>query len=627
MAPGRGFTPVACAVVLLFMRTSRLTIASASSEVGHSVDDSCSSCTPVVSQSLLSRSVYTSSSVQVQEELGSRPSSFLQESMRRVLGGLYTNPELTALIAESEVYLDEAGVRVTPEVGQALEKIIGKIRTDMEVAIKTHHNLTQQRVDQVVKSLDTRTATAVTAHGNAAEADRAYVECARQANKCFLDKEACDQTSRATSDTKESHCRPTNASQFYRSNESSKMAELPVLVCDYSKSPSECNIDHWKNSLLAWADASIKPEIDAGRVAWDNRVNHTACLNATVVHDDQQTYCQRHGISCRNNAIRCQELLRTRDVAMCIFGNSLQEKCEAKADYETLRLHIREAGNAHSDVDRRKEWRSGQLIKCMLIEHSNGSEFDSDTMQSCENKSNYDEDVGTLDLHSALVRSLNEGANFDCVQTAINFSGVDVVVAGNLSSTSYAFHSPYQPNVNLETGNQPFPMCVGRTANRTAAGLPGANHSEPSFFSVCHNHWQITVESVQGSGKDVKVTEVAFLDEGGSRLHGVPDVSSSDGNQLDNSEAAAMNDGNQQDVVASCGDLPCNFTYSYARCVRPTAVRWGFNSSDTRSPSVTSIHFSDDAVNWTSSPALNVPRDEILAVDSFAQVDMLLPLR
>jgi hypothetical protein len=161
--------------------------------------------------------------------------------------------------------------------------------------------------------------------------------------------------------------------------------------------------------------------------------------------------------------LSCRELRIRRDVSMCNFGDRLQEKCASLASYDDLAANIRGSGSVHSDPDRRYEWRSAELIKCMLHDHRMGANFDNTTMQRCDPLSNYSRDVGVLDLQEDSVRILTSEENFDCIQTKVNFSGVEVVQTPGTPHPTYVFNAPYLPHVNLDLGTVPFGICATST--------------------------------------------------------------------------------------------------------------------------------------------------------------------
>jgi hypothetical protein len=375
-----------------------------------------------------------------------------------------------------------AGVDITPGVNETLKTLVETIQDSILAAIKQHHESTQQTVNTRVSELNQKTRLAVDAHSSAAFADITYVECMRNLESCQETHANCTEELDKANATAIESCQASDAKRFYRSNESVHEADVPVLECDYALPASECKFDEFKSALAAWADTKIHTELETNRSNYD--ASQAICDTDKGDLKDKEANCTTTRNNCVQRRLNCTEKEIRRDVSMCTFGDRLQEKCASKTSYDNLTADIRGKGSAYSDPDRRHEWMSAELIKCMLHDHRMGADFDNASMQRCRPLSNYSKDVGVLDLQTQRARDLTSGDNFDCIQTAINFSGTNVVTTPGNPYPTFAFNTPYAPTINLVPGTVPFGMC----STSTDAKLCGSNLAN---LTSCPAGWQI----------------------------------------------------------------------------------------------------------------------------------------
>jgi len=354
-------------------------------------------------------------------------------------------------------------------VNETIGQLIEMIETSILEEVKKHHQATQINSTNSVETLRQRTTLAVEKHEGASADDRNYVACARSLEQCHSDHKCCVDVEITKDGVRNESCTTSRGKQHYTSSDSPAIIDLPVLVCDFAQPRSECKYDDWKASLARWADERIAPEVNLTREEYLNAKR--ICDSDTQDHSTHKERCEGKKSECNDRELNCDELERKRDVSMCIFGDRLRSKCEAKSENELLASNINGTGSVHSDSDRRYEWISGLLIKCMLMEHRQGADFDEATMTKCQGTASYDDEVGILDLEHEAVGQLTSAEKFDCVQNAINFSGVEVVKTPGSPYPAFNFNSPFTSTVSLDPVTAPFDVCASSGGEATCANF------------------------------------------------------------------------------------------------------------------------------------------------------------
>jgi hypothetical protein len=429
---------------------------------------------PAAATSLLSKSSTALHSVVVEEET-------TQSGMPPTLHSLNLKGKLASLLEHSSVMLGNAGVDITPGVNETIGKLIETIQNSILENIKHHHQETQQRVRSKISELTQKTNFAVGAHREAAFTDIDYVKCMRDLSSCHGSHATCINKLGVLTSAANASCTASHGKRFYKSSESVHAQSIPVLECDYALPRSECKFDDFKTALANWADTLIKPELETNRSKYD--AAKQICDQDENNKNNQSQNCTETRENCDATELNCKELETRRDVSMCTFGDRLQEKCASKASYDELAANIRGNGSVHSDPDRRYEWRSAELIKCMLHDHRMGADFDKATMEKCKPLSNYSRDVGVLDFRLDDYREQTSDDNFDCIQTAVNFSGVNVVETPGSPDPTFNFITPYAPIVNFSLGATAFGICSTSADSKTC----GSNF----INQTCPAGWQL----------------------------------------------------------------------------------------------------------------------------------------
>jgi|EP00927_Polykrikos_kofoidii_P070224 hypothetical protein len=377
-----------------------------------------------------------------------------------------SSPVVSNLLEESALLTGTEGDAMTPGVNATLEQLHQTIIDKILLAIKTHHDSTQTAVDTKVATLAASTASAVEHRDNATHVDTAYVQCIRNLDSCHKNHFACKKKEALHDKGTEEPCEAMKGEQFYTTKTSVELARFPHITCDFAKSATECKFEEWSSDLQNWANQRIHPELVAKRERYDSYKKE--CDRQRRRYQDQVESCKALRAQCLEQQIECDHLKIKRDVSICTFGDRLQEKCQVKTELDDLVSEIAGSGSAYSDGDRREEWSSAKLIMCMIQKHRLGAEFDEATMEQCHVAgTNYDDNVGRLDLATRKVKALNQGHNFACNETMISFSGVKVTKTSPSWSSYpvYTFDSPHAEDVMLTFGTEPFDVCsAGQSA-------------------------------------------------------------------------------------------------------------------------------------------------------------------
>jgi hypothetical protein len=376
--------------------------------------------------------------------------------MKSTLQALKLTGKLASLLEDNSIMLGNAGVDITPGVKETLGELIETIDNSILGNIKSHHEATQQRVRSKVSELRQTTNFAVGAHTEAKYADIDYVECMKNLEKCHASHATCTEELVEVKAEATRTCTISRGKRFYKSYESVHAQSIPVLECDYSLPASECKFEDFAIALENWKN-TIKSELDTNRSNYD--AAQKICDEDEGKVDNKIQECNETHNKCAADTLQCADLKTRRDVSICTFSDRLQEKCASKASYDDLAANVLGKENVDSEPDRRYEWASAELLKCMLQDHRNGADFDKETMKKCEPLSDYSRDVGQIDLKTDDVRGLTTEEKFDCIQTDITFSGVNVVVEPGSPYPTIRFETPYAHTMSLSLGTAALGIC------------------------------------------------------------------------------------------------------------------------------------------------------------------------
>jgi len=413
-------------------------------------------------------------------------SVFVQIKNVQVLTARNGVPNITA--AETEVFVRPAMQKLaemnatmttlkalsvaTPEVNIIVNGMINTIKTDIKPHIVTSHTDTQALVDTTISTLSSRTIGAVEKKKAAVAADKALSYCYAEQRRLLVLHETCTDDEATLKGEKETLC----SSPLLETKTYSVPSDLKKdLTCDFSTGTCTAVRDARKNEHATWLNGL---SIVADKISYDNA--HAACVAATELWTNKIARCQTMWSSFQNKHAQCLYALKAQQLAICMFGDNLQSKCETKSSYDTLILDILSADNSHSTSDRASEWRAVSKLECMLGEFVGGANFDNAMIATCTKNDvdaglDFEKHVGIIDKKTAEYTSLITEANFNCAETAIMFTGDKwSVPTGDPDPTThmssvYTKETGWEYAFDSDSTNPPFAFCASKSAH-TACG-------------------------------------------------------------------------------------------------------------------------------------------------------------
>jgi hypothetical protein len=361
------------------------------------------------------------------------------------------NPEVVNLVAKSADALSSA---VTPEVKATIDKLIKIIEDSIELKLKHDHNSSQQEVTDKVKAIKDAADSVVDFHTKAKDADGAWMECVAGEKKLAEDAEAAGASSDATKEDKDKKCGESDAANTWSATVPENLA---TLTCDLSQGNCATEYAEYKRKLQEWADG-LQTTIDVKKTEYEN--SKASCDEATRT-DVAATGSNTQAVTAwENERVHCEGLHTDREVAICVFGEKLQDKCAAKADYDKLVAAIDANAGVESEAERENEWASMMLLKCMLKKHKNDAEFDEANMASCQADNSYVAEVGTLDKKAEEVAALM--TTFTCQEATVTFFNGKTCTkpTGSLpTSAGYSCETAFTPSFTSDAASPSFAFC------------------------------------------------------------------------------------------------------------------------------------------------------------------------
>lgn len=379
------------------------------------------------------------------------------------------NPEVVKLVARGADALSSA---VTPEVKVTIDKLIKIIEDSIELKLKQDHNSSQQEVTDKIKAIKDSADSVVAFHTAAKNADGAWMDCVAGEKKLAEEAEAASDSSDATKEDKDEKCGVSLAAKSWSATVPENLA---TLTCDFSQGNCATEYAEYKRKLQEWADG-LQTTIDVKKAAYDN--SKVVCDEATST-DVAATGDDTKALTAwENERVHCEGLYTDREVGICVFGEKLQDKCAAKADYDKLVEAIDAKTGVESEAERENEWASMMLLKCMLKKHKNDAEFDEANMASCQANNSYVAEVGTLDKKAEVVAALM--TTFTCQEATITFFNGKTCTkpTGSVpTSASYSCETAFTPSFTTALASPSFSFCEVRQIQPP----PADDGSEPEL--------------------------------------------------------------------------------------------------------------------------------------------------
>lgn len=334
-----------------------------------------------------------------------------------------------------------------------LESVVSQIEQDVETKIKSGFLDTQNYITSSITALTNATDTAVDRKAAADLADNTWFDCVSMEK---AKREAIEAAEVALEVAENSTVAPCQL-QVDRS----PFAYDPTVgadwgfACDNEAGTCDENLQNY-NSTIQGMLSTLKSDISTAAAAWSEAKQACDAANADVVaKQDALATANTEWTSQRNTCLVDHE---NRQVAMCLFGTLLQTKCEKAAAYEALIAEVeRVQGSDKSEPDRKEEWQTVSITKCILTTIAAGNDLD---LAACEARVNYDVDVGVLDKQAAAFADQTTADRFTCAETAITFRGETWVVPSDAAPPSSSYYTEaFTPAVDLTLGASPFSFC------------------------------------------------------------------------------------------------------------------------------------------------------------------------
>jgi len=400
---------------------------------------------------------FASHSLAARQNLKVEAASSVANVMDKITGLLQAHGGNTEVLASLKLFAVE---RITPgatdSLNEILHKVISEIEQNVESKIKSGHVNTQYAIDERIADLRSGTSQAVDRKVEADDADNAWFNCVRNEKAALV---AVEEAERALAQSRSEVNEPCQL-QEDRSAFSFKVDKDKLkFYCDIAEY-GNCDeqLKNYKSQITNMRSA-LQYDMNVKEQSYKRAKQRCDAAKADLVEKQSA----RDGASAEWSSQRrqCLEKHEPRQVAMCIFGTTLQAKCDKVAAYKMLMSQIdQEKGGEFSHPDRVAEWRTTSLTKCLLSKVVDGYEIDNAALDACEKAIDFAEEVGELDRQTATFEKLTTDAMFTCEEKDIKFRGQTWEVPGDYQPQSSQYVvKDFFAEVSLATGTSPFSFC------------------------------------------------------------------------------------------------------------------------------------------------------------------------
>jgi len=359
---------------------------------------------------------------------------------------------------------------VSKEVRGAVEGMMKRFQTMAVDKFKKSFAKTQKLIEVKVAAL---TKANEDAKAKKQDADNANINLAtcRKAEKAKLKRyEECRSEGEWLNGTWDDACQEMEDSQFHEWEVDEELTK--VHRCDLSI--SNCtNLDELKQHVDEhFASAKTK------RATYFKKVD--ACKAAQEAAHQNEAECQARQTAFLEKESACSKANYDTQLAMCAFGNSLQDKCDKYGALSKLIKDTREGhGTASSEVDRQREWMDAETMRCRLRSYTGGGEYDEKVKTLCQSTVDYKKDIGVMNYMGQQIMAQVTGKDsFTCKETEVLIKGA-LWSIGNESS-KYTFEDAFVSNITLAPlGDAPFGFCLPNTTQANCRGFLCPEDKQP----------------------------------------------------------------------------------------------------------------------------------------------------
>jgi len=388
------------------------------------------------------------------------PKSRDAEKVFQSIGSLLHRTDKSSVKAFSNIQ-SLASQLITPgasdSLNSALNSVISEIEQNVDSKLHASFQGMQTAVDTAIDRLDLSTKVTVERKSTADTDDDMWFDCISVEKSKLEGVEQADRDLQAAKDSVTVPCQQ----QVDRTKFEETSLELPAFTCDHSES-GNCdaqlqNFEMQVNSMIE----GLTNDVNAQQQLYNEAKAACDAAHADVA---AKTTAQEAAVGEFDaKKIECAGYHENRQLAFCLFGTSLQDKCHEASQYMDTVSKIEGSDNYLSLSDLKGEWETTYVVKCMLQKVIEGGSVDDGAVAACESAVNFEQQVGQIDLKSAAYDGLTTPEKFTCAEQTITFRGETWETGA--TSSDYAVVS-YSPAVTLDTLSPPFTFCLGNAPGK-----------------------------------------------------------------------------------------------------------------------------------------------------------------
>jgi len=377
------------------------------------------------------------------------------------IGSLLQRDDKSSVQAFSNIQ-SLASQLITPgasdSLNSALTTVIGEIEQTVDTKLHASFQGMQSAVDSAIDSLDASTSVTVDRKTTADTDDDSWFNCVR-AEKTML--EAVEQADRDLQSARDSVTEPCQQQEDRTKFEESSLDVPTTFTCDHSESGDcDAQLQNFETQVNGMVE-SLTNDVNAQQQLYNEAKAACDAAQADVVAKQSAQEAAVGEFDAKK--IECASYHESRQLAFCLFGTSLQDKCQDASMYMDTVSKIEGTANELSLSELKAEWETTYVVKCMLQKVIEGGSVDDSAVSACESAVNFEQQVGQIDLKSEAYDGLTTPEKFTCSEQTVTFRGETWETGA--TSSDYAVVS-YSPAVTLDTLSPPFAFCLGNAPGK-----------------------------------------------------------------------------------------------------------------------------------------------------------------
>jgi len=347
-------------------------------------------------------------------------------------------------------------------LNDALEQVIKEIEKNVDEKIKAAFNETQRKVSESMHDIDTATTVAIDTSLAANAADSTWFECIGVEKK---DRAWIETKKKAEGEANALTFKPCSSQEAHNQFDSDPSEEDWSFACDFLEGNCDAGISAF-DVRVAEMLAALSEQAEQASDDWNRhkKACDTAENNAKDAEDAHLTAIK----TWEDQKALCQDDHEHRQLSMCGFGTALQHKCsKVDAHNDLIKKVDSVEGGEHSEADRKKEWETTHVTKCMLRKIIAGGDLDAKTLENCASAVDVDYagSVGKFDRQEDTFSTLTSATSFTCEEESITFNGKTWNLPNpeelEPAADAYTEDEQYSEPINLAENSVPFAFCAG----------------------------------------------------------------------------------------------------------------------------------------------------------------------